>query len=880
MKPTFHTSLCYVIFLCFSNFSLGQTFTKSGATASNTYDLKMEFVAESYDNTLYKLTTTITNTGSADIEMNKGVFRYTSDINHFAFINYINGNLSYPDNQALSVSVVDDDGSFIHSVAHVFPTESWAKSKLKNGDSFAVIAHVKASQTTLSSIASSMEFHVDGSVPPLFYGVTINAVGNDNHSAKLFYKKQGSSSVNNKSFNSSTTVDMRIGKTYMVWSEDFVEGSFRYKSMSTETAPKAIVSAQNAILNLNFNKESVETKPYSFNVSGLPQGTSTSLTAKSHAESVEYNINISNGQNVIQQMVVSDYELKVDEVTDLTAKKVYSPTYTQNISVSASGVNSTSITFISKSVFPFSVKGYPKHLSHGTVTSGSPAIDDSFKGTEIDVIFKYSGNDGAGDRGEIAPTFATKNTIEQSRRLEQEMNRKVMPLMIHYTANASGGGSKEAIKDLEGDNLYYHYRSLIEEIKVMLGYKDDQHPYPASLIISPDLLGAIQQDVINGHDEGILTKHFDVNAKIKLAFDDANIDTTLLPTFENNFKGYLQSVNYIITTVGECSIPFGYQQNVWSAGSALWVFDDANEASDAQNIGSRVATFINDLGVYEGDWKPDFIAFDRYERDCFGPDGRSFYAWTPKHWDKYLDYCEVVAEGIGNPPVMLWQIPGGHIPTTTENLMNFDPNRFSSAAPQYLLGDSKLNSGASNAINTVKDISVSGAHYGSSSTVGQLLTNDPHDWNTNQLKRLADMNVFNICWGGGSTLGTVPIGTNGNDDGWLANKIITYNNNVYFNSNQDFGYSISVACDHALSFSEKTPAAFAYPNPTTGELIFSVDTFINKIKLYDISGRLLKEFQSSRIDRISLKELADGVYFVKVNTDGNREATIRVKKGN
>ena len=28
---------------------------------------------------------------------------------------------------------------------------------------------------------------------------------------------------------------------------------------------------------------------------------------------------------------------------------------------------------------------------------------------------------------------------------------------------------------------------------------------------------------------------------------------------------------------------------------------------------------MNELELYKGEWKPDFIAFDRYERDCFPP---------------------------------------------------------------------------------------------------------------------------------------------------------------------------------------------------------------------------------------------------------------------
>jgi hypothetical protein len=840
----------------------------------------MDFAAESYDDKLYKLTTTITNTGDTDIEMHKGVFRFHSDVSYFALFNYTTGNLSYPDTDGLAVSIIADDELYIHSITHSFPTESWSNSKLKKDESFAVIAHVKVHSTTLSALADSMKFFDETSVPPLFHSIKINLTGNDGNQAKVYFKKEGGNAISSALIVSNKLVDMRIGKTYNVWSEDFIKGTYRYISTGTETSPFSVLSEKDAELILDFTKEEVETTSFTINVSGLPQGVSVPAELNSIAETLTYNLTLSNGVNQIQQVFASTYTLKINAFTDASALTYYTPNYTPNTSISLSGPNNSTVSFVSTPIYPFTVKGFPSHLSHGAVTSASPSIDENFIGTEIDVIFKYSGNDGAGDRGSIASVSITENTIEQSRRLEQEMNRKVMPLMIHYTANASGGGSKEAIKDLEGDNLYYHYRSLIAEIETMLQYKDDTHPYPASFIISPDLLGAVQLDVKNGHDEGILTKVFEVNAKLQLAFENANIDTSSLPSFEDNFKGYLQSINYLITYVGECSIPFGYQQNVWSTGSALWVYDLANEANDAQTVGSEVATFINNLGVYTGDWKPDFIAFDRYERDCFGPDGRSFYAWMPKHWDKYLDYCKVVAEGIGNPPIMLWQIPGGHIPTHSETLVNFDPNRFSSAAPQYLLGDSALDSGASNAADIVKNIPLSGTHYGTSSTVGELLANDPHDWSTNQLKRLADMHVFNICWGGGATLSTVPIGTNGNDDGWLANKIKSYNNDVYFNSNKDFGYEVSPGCSQTLALKNNAVKLFAYPNPAKDKLLFNKDLNISAFHLYDAKGRLILHVNQQIRESVSLKGLDDGLYFAKVNLDNGKEVTFKVVKGN
>ena len=85
------------------------------------------------------------------------------------------------------------------------------------------------------------------------------------------------------------------------------------------------------------------------------------------------------------------------------------------------------------------------------------------------------------------------------------------------------------------------------------------------------------------------------------------------------------------------------------------------------------------------------------------------------------------------------------------------------------------------------------SHYGNSDTVGELLAQDNnYDWATSNLSRLADMNIFSILWGGGSTVGTASIGTNGaGDDGWLAGKVNDYYDNVVFSTTADPAYQIS-----------------------------------------------------------------------------------------
>ncbi len=73
--------------------------------------------------------------------------------------------------------------------------------------------------------------------------------------------------------------------------------------------------------------------------------------------------------------------------------------------------------------------------------------------------------------------------------------------------------------------------------------------------------------------------------------------------------------------------------------------------------GTAIANFINELGVYSGEYAPDFIAFDKFERDCFSPDALAHYAWNATCWFNYLGMVKHAAKAL-RKPAMLWQIPG------------------------------------------------------------------------------------------------------------------------------------------------------------------------------------------------------------------------------
>ena len=67
-----------------------------------------------------------------------------------------------------------------------------------------------------------------------------------------------------------------------------------------------------------------------------------------------------------------------------------------------------------------------------------------------------------------------------------------MPVMVIYTANASGGSALADLQDAQ--KLRNHFGNFITQCLAAQSYKDETHPVPATFVLNPDFLGALQQE--------------------------------------------------------------------------------------------------------------------------------------------------------------------------------------------------------------------------------------------------------------------------------------------------------------------------------------------------------------------------------------------------
>ncbi len=284
--------------------------------------------------------------------------------------------------------------------------------------------------------------------------------------------------------------------------------------------------------------------------------------------------------------------------------------------------------------------------------------------------------------------------------------------------------------------------------------------------------GSLKPDVYSPWD---VKKPWEENA-IEI-LKDYKGQTAQLPNFSDDFKGWIQASNWVIKNFAP-DISFGWQENVWNVIGANWLHKDLTEQQVEEVISNSTIKLWQDAGLYTGAYKPDFLVFDKYERNPIPGEVGAGFVWNSRDWNNYLTYVKQLSEGLGKVPVMLWQLPGGHLQTTDE----LDQGTHGATAPDYFLGNPVVKKDLSNLQSYIKNITLQKEIYDCEPACqlpqyllsnGQMISN--YDWSRDNMDKAQQSHVFAILWGGGSTtsVGTFPM----DDGGWLATQIKRYYNN-------------------------------------------------------------------------------------------------------
>ncbi|KAK4195375.1 hypothetical protein QBC40DRAFT_301245 [Triangularia verruculosa] len=308
----------------------------------------------------------------------------------------------------------------------------------------------------------------------------------------------------------------------------------------------------------------------------------------------------------------------------LQGSVVYAVLAPAKINVSSDG--STKLSLTGRKGADLNVRGFPNFLSFGALTDLFDMEGQDLTNAKVSAIFKYAGNDGAGDPGTyLTDDPATTRTVELAAKIESKL----------------GGGHT---------------------------------------VVNADFLGETQKHGF-GPDYSM-----PVRAPLEDALAHHNISTSIPSAINDTIKGYVTAVNWLFRTVAP-EVTFAWQVNLWGGGTSTWIYShDGSDGTSPATLAKGTADHLKLLAVYGGQWSPDFLAVDRYEADDFTLRGYvNSYCYGPFEWARFYDFCATLSLEL-QTPVAPWQIPASRIPSAKETVANLESEHWGSGGT-YLFGD-------------------------------------------------------------------------------------------------------------------------------------------------------------------------------------------------
>ncbi|GAA0371575.1 hypothetical protein GCM10009092_39880 [Bowmanella denitrificans] len=441
------------------------------------------------------------------------------------------------------------------------------------------------------------------------------------------------------------------------------------------------------------------------------------------------------------------------------------------------------------------VKGWPNTLAMGTLVDNDPADNAELAASKVNAIYQYAGD---AVRGQLLTPDATRQTIAQAR----QIGSQVRSVLVATTANASTGTDLGSEDILTYANLVVHYRNLIRQAAQMQLAKDANHQHPATLLLNGELLGQwfeAQNDfatlfgsqgnwtpvqVVQALQEAIsldsgyqLLDNSGNPQSLGSLYNLNNLQSEAAGLLSDDLKGWIQSQHFILKRFSP-DVPFAWVVNLEGPANTATLQAQYSGLQAVWNGASEpMAAFIHELGLFDDvDLRPDFLAFDKGNDDGFSPSGKALHGFGPRQWENYLNYVRQISDYF-EVPAMLWQLPGGHLATNGEATGSYDLANHSASAGSYFMGDKNIGTNLSAIRPAVLNIALDANNYDNATSVAALLGQESnHDWGVSRLRHAAFANVFAILWGSPTSTTVVPLGSH-NDNGWLKNKIVAYQDN-------------------------------------------------------------------------------------------------------
>lgn len=164
------------------------------------------------------------------------------------------------------------------------------------------------------------------------------------------------------------------------------------------------------------------------------------------------------------------------------------------------------------------IKGWPDYLAMGIITINTQAQTNTFKQHKIDAQFTYSSPGGMGSPGKIITDWTKVTKLLANTEADNSI-----PVLVYYTTSAGSGGVTSLLpRDISEPNLHIAYMNLINFLNIINKARTTTNK-TISVIVNPDLLGAMQQTPYSGQGKDYYLKlSADVNDAIQTAFKIKN----------------------------------------------------------------------------------------------------------------------------------------------------------------------------------------------------------------------------------------------------------------------------------------------------------------------------------------------------------------------
>ena len=434
-----------------------------------------------------------------------------------------------------------------------------------------------------------------------------------------------------------------------------------------------------------------------------------------------------------------------------------------------------------------SLPGMPDYLSMGSVSEdttpdltmwqqfGAGALN-----RRLDARYIYL-NGGPSNLYQSWRTWTTVDGFRATSFVRESLKLGMIPFFVWYNIDGPGDGYYTDTADAKNAAFMSGYYT---DLKFFIDKVNAEAPGElVGVVIEPDFLGYIAQ---NGDDPDT-----DVAATDQ-AYASGVLTAGVDPAFPNTITGYVRSVNYILHKYLPNAY-FGWETALWghpaqgftvaSPGNGIIHLTDTVGVDVGRPEIYREAAATADYYIKAGvtSYGAGFISVDKYGLDAAAenamvstdPMGSTWF-WSITHWINYLTFAQALGAET-KLPVVLWQIPVGHINTSQfpnpagglfPTLVN-NSTHYEDSAPTFFLGDT-FNPGSA------ARMSYFGAGDGGSNPQETTVVSGASVTWPAAMSLTANFGVQCVLFGAGVGDSTQGVGSPPTDGGWWITKAQTY----------------------------------------------------------------------------------------------------------